>query len=98
MATLGADIAVVSASAWGGPPVAALVFRDPALLGRLPSCSLEPGAKGPQRLELGPQPYPLLAGLVASVDYLAELDDAAIGPRRERLLTSMGSMKSYQAG
>jgi cysteine desulfurase family protein (TIGR01976 family) len=98
MATLGADIVVLSASAWGGPPVGALVFRDPALLDRLPSCSLEPGAKGPERLELGPHPYSLLAGLVASVDYLAELDDSASGPRRERVLTSMGSMKAYQAG
>lgn len=98
MTTLGADIIVLSASAWGGPPVGALVFRDPALLDRLPSCSLEPGAKGPERLELGPHPYSLLAGLVASVDYLAELDDAAGGPRRERVLTSMGSMKAYQAG
>jgi cysteine desulfurase len=98
MATLGADVVVLSASAWGGPPVGALVFRDPALIDRLPSCSLEPGAKGPERLELGPHPHPLLAGLVASVDYLGELDDAAVGPRRERVLTSMGSMKSYQAG
>ncbi|HVV19849.1 MAG TPA: cysteine desulfurase-like protein [Pseudonocardiaceae bacterium] len=98
MSSLGADIVVLSASAWGGPPVGALVFRDPALLDRLPSCSLEPGAKGPERLELGPHPYSLLAGLVASVDYLAELDDAAVGPRRERVLTSMGSMKAYQAG
>lgn len=98
MATLGADVIVLSASAWGGPPVGALVFRDPALLDRLPSCSLEPDAKGPERLELGPHPHPLLAGLVASVDYLAELDDAATGPRRERVLTSMGSMKAYQAG
>ncbi|HEX5121323.1 MAG TPA: cysteine desulfurase-like protein [Pseudonocardiaceae bacterium] len=98
MATLGADVVVLSASAWGGPPVGALVFRDPALLDRLPSLSLEPGAKGPERLELGPHPHPLLAGLVASVDYLAELDDTAAGPRRERLLASMGSMKAYQAG
>lgn len=98
MATLGADIIVLSASAWGGPPVGALVFRDPALLDRLPSLSLVPGAKGPERLELGPHPHPLLAGLVASVDYLAELDDSAVGPRRERILTSMGSMKAYQAG
>jgi cysteine desulfurase family protein (TIGR01976 family) len=98
MATLGADVVVLSASAWGGPPVGVLVFRDPALIDRLPSSSLEPGAKGPERLELGPHPYPLLAGLVASVDYLGELDDSATGPRRERVLTSMGSMKSYQAG
>jgi cysteine desulfurase family protein (TIGR01976 family) len=98
MATLGADVVVLSASAWGGPPVGALVFRDPALLDRLPSLSLVPGAKGPDRLELGPHPHPLLAGLIASVDYLAELDDSAAGPRRERILTSMGSMKAYQAG
>lgn len=98
MGNLGADIIVLSANAWGGPPVGALVFRDPALLDRLPSSSLEPGAKGPERLELGPHAHPLLAGLVASVDYLAELDDAAVGPRRERILTSMGSMKAYQAG
>jgi cysteine desulfurase family protein (TIGR01976 family) len=96
--SIGADVLTLSASAWGGPPVGAMVFRDPALLGRLPSSSLDPGARGPERLELGPQPYPLLVGLVASVDYLAELDDAAVGPRRERLLTSMGSMRAYQAG
>ncbi|HEY8374118.1 MAG TPA: cysteine desulfurase-like protein [Pseudonocardiaceae bacterium] len=93
-----ADVMVLSASAWGGPPVGALVFRDAAMLDRLPSCALEPGARGPERLELGPHAYPLLAGLVASVDYLAELDDAARGPRRERLLTSLSSVKAYQAG
>ena len=98
LASLGADVAAVSASAWGGPPVAALVFRDPALLEKLPSCSLDPNARGPERLELGPHPHSLLAGLVASVDYLAELDDAATGTRRERLGISMGSMKAYQAG
>ena len=53
---------------------------------------------GPARLELGQHAYPLLAGLVASIDYLAALDDAASGTRRERLQTSIGSAKSYQAG
>jgi len=98
LTTLGADVLAVSASAWGGPPVAAMAFRQPALLDRLPSCALEPGARGPERLEPGPHPYPLLAGLVASVDYLAALDDAAIGTRRERVLTSLSSVKAYQAG
>ncbi|RZQ62020.1 cysteine desulfurase-like protein [Amycolatopsis suaedae] len=95
---LGADVMVLSAQSWGGPAVGALVFRDPELLERLPSASLEPGARGPARLELGPHAYPLLAGLVASVDYLAGLDDAAAGSRRERLVTSLGSAKSYHAG
>jgi cysteine desulfurase family protein (TIGR01976 family) len=95
---LGADVLVLSALSWGGPPVGALVFRDPEMLERLPSVSLEPGARGPARLELGPHAYPLLAGLIASVDYLAGLDDAATGSRRERVVTSLGSAKSYHSG
>jgi cysteine desulfurase len=98
IASMGADVVAVSASAWGGPPVGALVFRDAGMLDQLPSCALEPGARGPERFELGPHAYPLLVGVVASVDYLANLDDAAVGPRRERILTSVGSVKSYQAG
>ncbi|MQA16876.1 MAG: cysteine desulfurase-like protein [Pseudonocardiaceae bacterium] len=95
---MGADVVAVSASAWGGPPVAALAFREPRLLERLPSVALDPGARGAERLELGPHPHALLAGLIASVDYLAELDDAATGSRRERMLTSLGSVEAYQAG
>jgi cysteine desulfurase len=95
---MGADVVAVSASAWGGTTVGALAFADPAQLDRLPACSLGPNVSGPGRLELGPHAYPLLAGLVASVDYLAGLDDAATGSRRERLQTSIGSAKSYQAG
>ncbi|MFD1050242.1 aminotransferase class V-fold PLP-dependent enzyme, partial [Kibdelosporangium lantanae] len=41
---------------------------------------------------------PLLAGLVASVDYLGSLDDAATGTRRQRLETSLSSAKSYLSG
>lgn len=95
---LGADVLVVSALSWGGPSVGALVFRDPEMIERLPSIALESNVRGPGRLELGPHPYPLLAGLIASVDYLAGLDDAATGSRRDRLVTSLGSAKSYHAG
>ncbi|HEV7648723.1 MAG TPA: cysteine desulfurase-like protein [Actinophytocola sp.] len=95
---MGADVVAVSASAWGGPTVGALAFADPSLADRLPACALGPSVTGPARLELGQHAYPLLAGLVASIDYLAALDDAASGSRRERLQTSIGSAKSYQAG
>lgn len=95
---MGADVIALNASSWGGPPVGALVFRNAAMLDRLPQVALDPGVRGAERLELGPHAYPLLAGLVSSVDYLAGLDDAALGPRRERLLTSLGSVKAYQAG
>lgn len=95
--TTGADVLVVSALAWGGPAVGALVFKDPALLNRIHSVSLEPAARGVARLELGAHPYPLLAGLVASVDFLAGLDDTASGSRRERLLTSVSAAKHHSA-
>jgi cysteine desulfurase len=65
---LGADVVALDAAAWGGPEIGALVFRAPALLDRLASCSLDPMARGPHRLEVGPHPVPQLAGLVASVD------------------------------
>lgn len=96
MDAIGADVVVLDAAAWGGPHVGALVFRTPALLDRLASCSLDPAARGPQRLELGPQSFPQLAGLVASVDHLAELDDAATGTRRERLHTSLDELQFHQ--
>lgn len=35
--TLGADVMVVGANAWGGPDVGAMVFRNPELLDRLPA-------------------------------------------------------------
>jgi cysteine desulfurase len=95
MDALGADVLVLSASAWGGPQCGALVFADPGLLDRLPSCSLDPLATGPERLEVGPHCYPLLAGVVASIDYLSTLDDAARGERAQRLATSMRSVGEY---
>ncbi|HEY4007543.1 MAG TPA: aminotransferase class V-fold PLP-dependent enzyme [Pseudonocardia sp.] len=97
MDDLGADVLVASPAAWGGPQCAALVFADPSLLDQLPSCSLDPLAVGPGRLEVGAHSYPLLAGLVASIDYLSTLDDDARGDRPERLATSMRSVGEYQS-
>ncbi|MGQ0574483.1 MAG: aminotransferase class V-fold PLP-dependent enzyme [Pseudonocardia sp.] len=96
IATLGADVVALDAAAWGGPPVGALVFRDPGLLDELPSCSPDPTAHGARRLELGPLPTAQLAGLTASVEHLASLDETAHGTRRERLGTSMASLEEYQ--
>jgi cysteine desulfurase family protein (TIGR01976 family) len=98
IADLGADVTALAATSWGGPAVGALVFADPAMLDQLPACGLDAAAKGPERLELGPQAYPLLAGLIASIDHLALLDDAATGTRRERVRFSVSSAKSYEAG
>jgi cysteine desulfurase family protein (TIGR01976 family) len=90
-----ADVVAVNALAWGGPPIGALVFRDPSVIDSFSSMSLNPYARGPARLEVGAHQFGLLAGVVASIEYLASLDEAAQGTRRERLALSMQSASSY---
>jgi selenocysteine lyase/cysteine desulfurase len=92
-----ADVVAVNALAWGGPPIGALVFRDPAVIDSFSSMSLNPYARGPARLEVGAHQFGLLAGVVASIEYLASLDEAAQGTRRERLALSMQSASSYMS-
>jgi cysteine desulfurase family protein (TIGR01976 family) len=93
-----ADVVAVNALAWGGPPIGALVFRDPSAIDAFGSVSLDPYATGPARLELGSHQFGLLAGVVASIEYLASLDDSAQGSRRERLSVSMQSSAAYMSG
>jgi cysteine desulfurase family protein (TIGR01976 family) len=89
------DVVAVNAHAWGGPPIGAIVFRDPALINTFGSVSTDPYATGPGRLEVGLHQFGLLAGVVASIEYLAALDESARGSRRERLSVSMQSAASY---
>ncbi len=74
-----ADVVAVNAMAWGGPPIGALVFRDPSIIDSFSSVSLNPYATGPARLEVGTHQFGLLAGVVASIEYLAGLDESAHG-------------------
>jgi cysteine desulfurase family protein (TIGR01976 family) len=92
---LGADVIALNAVSWGGPPIGALVFRDPSLIDSFGSVSMNPYDIGPARLEVGVHQYGLLGGLVASIEYLAGLDEAAMGSRRERLAFSMQSAAVY---
>src|SRR5699024_2718615 len=102
---LGADVLALDASAWGGPPIGALVFRDPEMLGRLERVSIDPAATGPAALEVGAHQYALLAGTVASIEVLAGLapgSGAAGGtpepPRRDRIVRSMTALREYHEG
>ena len=95
MAMVEADVVAVNAAAWGGPPIGALVFRDPELIDTFGTVSTDPHATGAARLELGAHQYALLAGVVASVEYLAGLDEDAHGTRRERITYSMESAQDY---
>ncbi|WP_144208203.1 cysteine desulfurase-like protein [Mycobacterium tilburgii] len=89
------DVVAVNALAWGGPPIGAIVFRDPALINTFSSVSTDITATGSARLEVGAHQYGLLAGVVASIEYLAALDESARGTRRERLSVSMQSAAAY---
>jgi cysteine desulfurase family protein (TIGR01976 family) len=90
-----ADVVALNAVAWGGPPIGALAFRDPSIIDTFGSVSLNPYATGPARLEVGVHQFGLLGGVVASIEYLANLDESASGSRRERLALSMQSASSY---
>ncbi len=92
---IGVDAVALNAVSWGGPPIGALVFRDPAVIESFAPVSLHPYASGPERLELGLHQFGLLGGVVASIEYLASLDEAASGTRRERLALSMQSAAFY---
>ncbi|GAB91862.1 cysteine desulfurase-like protein [Gordonia rhizosphera] len=92
---LDADIVVVSAERWGGPRIAAMAFRDVAMMDRLRTLSMDPRALGPARLEPEPHVGALLTGLVASIEHLAALDDEATGSRRHRLVTSLDGTYEY---
>lgn len=90
-----ADVVTVNAHAWGGPPIGAMVFRDPSVMNSFGSVSTNPYATGPARLEIGVHQFGLLAGVGASIEYLAALDESARGSRRERLAVSMQSADAY---
>ncbi|OAQ19049.1 cysteine desulfurase-like protein [Mycobacterium mungi] len=90
-----ADVVTVNAHAWGGPPIGAMVFRDPSVMNSFGSVSTNPYATGPARLEIGVHQFGLLAGVVASIEYLAALDESARGSGRERLAVSMQSADAY---
>ncbi|GAB2652486.1 cysteine desulfurase-like protein [Gordonia jinhuaensis] len=92
---LAADVLILSAERWGGPQVSAMVFRDPDLLDRVRAVSLDPAATGPARLEVDPPQRALLAGLVSSIEHLAQLDESASGDRRRRLIGSLTSLGEY---
>jgi cysteine desulfurase family protein (TIGR01976 family) len=92
LVALEADLVAVSAPAFGGPTVAALIARPGLLLeldGRLRSA--------PHHFELTPLPVDLLDGATAAIDHLADLDEGAYGRRRDRLVSSVTSAGAYTA-
>jgi cysteine desulfurase family protein (TIGR01976 family) len=96
VAELGCDFFAFSAYKICGPHVASVV-ASPALLDTLHPDKLDPAPTDPAgRFERGTAPFELLAGVVATVDYLARLVPGE-GSRRERVLRSMAAVEAYEA-
>jgi cysteine desulfurase family protein (TIGR01976 family) len=96
MAALGADFYATSAYKWCGPHVGSVVGDPARLADLLPDKLASSPDKVPDRFETGTAPFADLAGVVAAVEHLAALDDAATGTRRERLLASMAAAEAHE--
>ncbi|MDQ3761239.1 MAG: cysteine desulfurase-like protein [Actinomycetota bacterium] len=97
LAALGADLYATSAYKWAGPHLAAVVAADPTLLEGLHPDKLLPSPDTvPERFELGTNPFASLAGVVAAVQHLAGLDNAAHGTQREQLAISRRAAGAHE--
>jgi cysteine desulfurase family protein (TIGR01976 family) len=99
MAALNADFYACSPYKFLGPHLG-LVAARPDLLETLHPDKLLPASDTvPERFELGTLPYELLAGTTAAVDFLSDLVSPGgprPGPRRERLIASMGALERHE--
>lgn len=98
VAAIGADFYACSPYKFFGPHLGLLV-ADPQTLERLHPDKLLPATDAvPERFEAGTLPYELLAGVRATVDFIADLASPAGGSRRERVLASMAAVEEYEDG
>lgn len=94
---LGADFYATSAYKWAGPHLAAVVAADHWSLETLHPDKLAASPDTvPERFELGTLPFASLAGIVAAVDHLAELDSEAEGDRAQRLAVSRRAVMAHE--
>jgi cysteine desulfurase family protein (TIGR01976 family) len=95
VAALGADFFACSPYKFFGPHLGVLV-ADPALLETVHPDKLLPSTdEVPERFELGTLPYELLAGVTATVDFIADLVPGT-GSRRARVLASMAAVEQHE--
>ena len=97
LADLGADFFACSPYKFFGPHLGVLAAADPARLDTIHPDKLLPSTNVvPERFELGTLPYELLAGVTATVDFIADLSPGD-GDRRARVLHSMAAVEHQEA-
>lgn len=93
---IGADFIGFSSYKIFGPHCGTLV-ADPALLDSIKNDKLAPSTMVvPERFEFGTLPYEIMAGVTASIDFIADMDHEATGTRRERIVKSMKALEDYE--
>jgi len=93
---IGADFIGFSSYKIFGPHCGTLV-ADPALLDSIKNDKLAPSTTAvPERFEFGTLPYEIMAGVTASIDFIAGMDHEATGSRRERIVKSMKALEDYE--
>ncbi len=92
---LDCDFLTTSAYKYFGPHTG-ILYGKYDYLDRLDAYKVRPASDKPAgKWETGTQSFESLAGVMAAVDYLADLAGGA-GSRRERLLQSMAAIKAYE--
>lgn len=93
---IGADFIGFSSYKIFGPHCGTLVAA-PELLEQIKNDKLAPSTSVvPERFEFGTLPYEIMAGVTASIDFIAGMDSEATGTRRERIVKSMQALESYE--
>jgi cysteine desulfurase family protein (TIGR01976 family) len=96
VAGLGADLYACSPYKFFGPHLGVLA-GSPDLLDDIKPDKLLPSSDDvPARFELGTLPYEMLAGVAATVDFIADLVPGD-NPRRDRIVDSMSAVEAYEA-
>lgn len=92
---LGADYIVCSPYKFCGPHIGVLGSSVEKLEALVPDKLRPSTMQVPERFELGTLPYEFIAGVTATVDFLADLI-AGDGTRRERLAVSYAALKAHE--
>ena len=92
---LGADIVMVDLAPLGGPDLGALVVRDPRTFSLMHNMSSDPDAQDAEKLMIGSPQYGLESAVSATIDHWSHLDDAVMGTRRRRLVSTLPKVDTF---